>query len=650
MDRQETPRLERVREWWHVWGPYAVFVVPTVVYVILVLLGITNANIGVWMLREDPSSPQGLQLGQSQAVRSDEYGTESPIWLSELARGGASALNPLTVSNAFFAQIPSGLFSSIVFLDGTLLRLGGFLPHEMLFAMKWWLPSLLLFIGLPVWFRQITGRLRWGYLAAVLVFFAPASMWWSGRPVNTLGFVAAGCALAIYATNAFGRRSWVRGVVAVIGAGVLLARLPTYYQPLAIVIGVPVVVATAVFILCMRTSWRHRLASLGAIAVSGLFWTGVMFWEAREAVAAGLSTVYPGDRRSTGEPLDFGRVFGGTNYAWLEAVGPSGATFETELATSFNVLLVVVVLLFVAQRWRGGRMQAGAILPIVVAAVFWLSWCTISWGPIGELLPIINRVPNFRAVQGVGFLATIAFCLFMAQWRPSRRIAVPVTAAFVAGGVSAYAGSSLQLEMLPGLTNTMVWVSAIVTAGAVFLLVRWPLSWFAPLVAGVVAVAMTATATPILFGLGDLRTSDTAQKFLEWGDEARADGTVWASDSGYVDSLLMATATPSLSSRQQIGPNVENWLRLDPGGEHEDMWNRGGLHIQFDWNDSDDLEWSMPSPDMVVISASPCAVAERMPELGNVVSSEPLDGECLTLLDEVQWSGEQHYVYEVSAP
>ncbi|NYF15851.1 hypothetical protein HDC37_000663 [Microbacterium sp. AK009] len=602
------------------------------------------------MLRENPAEPLGLQFGQSQAVRSDEYGTESPIWLSEMARGGESALNPLTVSNAFFAQIPSGIFSSIVFLDGTLLRLGNLLPHEMLFAMKWWLPSLLLFIGLPVWFRQITGQLRWGYLAAVLIFFAPASMWWSGRPVNTLGFVAAGCALAIFATNAFERRWWTRGVVAVLGAGVLLARLPTYYQPLAIVIGVPVVVATAVVILCLRTSWRHRLVSLGAIVLSGLFWTGLLFWEARDAVAAGLSTLYPGDRRSTGGPVEFGRVFGGTNYAWLEAVGPSGATFETELATSFNVLIVIVVLLFTARRWRGGRMQAGAAIPIVAATLFWLSWCTISWGPVGELLPIINRVPDFRAAQGAGFLATIAFCLFMAQWRPSRRVAVPLTAAAVAGGISAYAGSSLQLEMLPGLTNLMVWVSAIITAGAVFLLVRWPTSWLPPLLTGLAAVAMTATATPVLFGLGDLRDSDTAKEFLAWGDTARAEGTVWASDDGYVDALLMSTATPSLSSRQQIGPNVENWMRLDPTGEHEDMWNRGGLHIQFDWTDSAALEWSMPSPDMVVISGSPCVVADRIPELKNVVSSQPLTDGCLALIDELPWSGRQHYIYEVAVP
>lgn len=634
--------------WWAAWQPRVVFIAPVVVYLVLVLAGVTNANIGVGMLREDPSNPLGLQIGQSQAVRSDEYGTESPIWLGEMTGPGGGSLNPLTVSNSFFAQLPSGPLSSVVFLDGTLLHLGQWLPQEMLFAAKWWLPTLLLFLGLPVLFRQITGTLRWGYLASVLVFFAPASMWWSGRPVNTLGFVAAGCALAVYSARALRDRRWFAGVVAVIVSGILLARLPTYYQPLAIVIGVPVIVATAAYLLWTPGTWKQRLLPLAAIGVSGLLWTAAIFWEARGAVAAGLATVYPGDRRSTGEAIEVGRLLGGTNFAWLEAIGPTGATFETELATSFNVLAAVLVILFAARRWRGGAAQAAALIPVVAATAFWISWCTIDWGSVGSLIPLVNRVPNFRAVQGAGFLATIAFCLFMAQWKPSRRIAVPLTAAFVAGSLSAYGGSSLQQHLLPGLTTIMIWVSAIVTAAVVFALVRWPHRWYPLAAAAVVVVAMTATTTPILFGLGDLRASDTAQKATEWGREARADGTVWASDSGYVDALLMATGTPSLSSRQQIGPDVESWARLDPGRAHEDMWNRGGLHIAFEWTDAPGLEWSMPSPDIVVLTGSPCTAAERMPELRHIISSKPLTADCLTAVDDIRWSGTPFTVYEVA--
>lgn len=628
-----------------VWLRRAVYLVPVIIYLALVLAGITNSNIGVPWLREDPANPEGLQIGQSQLVRSDEYTTESPIWLGEIARDGQNALNPLTVSNNFFAQLPSGPASSIVFLDGTVLSSG--LPDQMLFAAKWWLPSLLLFIGLPIWFRQVTGKLRWGYLASVLVFVAPASMWWSGRPVNTLGFVAAGCALAIYGARAIDRRQWAPAVISIVLSGIVLARLPTYYQPLAIIIGIPLIVATGAFLLAQRWSWRTRLIALAAISASALLWTVAIFWESRDAVGAGLSTVYPGDRKSTGGALEVGRLLGATNLGWLESVGVTGATFETELATSFNILFFVLILLFLSRRWLGSRVERGALITLVAFTVFWLSWSMVDWGTLGSMIPVVNRVPDYRAVQGAGYIAILAFCLFMSRWKRHERASVAIVAGASAAALSAYGGSALQLEMLPDLTTAMVWASAAVTGVVIYLLVSRPQRWYSLVAAGAAATAMTVLVTPILFGLGDLRESPTAQKFLAWGTEARAADTFWASDSSYVDALMLSTATPSLSSRQQIGPNLDGWNRLDPGAEHEVMWNRGGTFIQFDWNAETELTWTQPSPDIVRISGSPCTVAERMPELSHISSTQLLQIPCGQLVDEFTWYGIEHFVYEL---
>ena len=621
---------------------------PLLVYALLVLLGVTNSNIGFSALRDDPAVDDGDQIGQSQAIRSDEYGTESPLWLGEAARGGADAATPLSVSDDLFAQLPDGPASAVVFFDGTLLALGEWMPHEMLFAAKWWLPTLLLFLGLPIWFRQVTGTLRWGYLAALLIFVAPASMWWSGRPVNSLGFVAAGCALAVYGAWALQERRWLRGVAAVVFAGVLLARLPTYYQPLSIVVGVPLVVSTAAVLLVGSTALRRRLAALAAVAVSGAAWTGALFWENREAVAAGLSTVYPGDRQSTGTALSFGQVFGATNLGWLESMAGTAMPNPSELVTAFTVLAPVTAVLFATAAWRGGRRSAAAMIPLAAFTVLWLSWCTVDWGPMGAAIPLVNRVTDVRAAQGVGYLAILAFCLFMAQWRRHPRWAVPVIAGGFAAAISAYAGSVLAQSQLTGLSTTMVWAAAAGTALVVLFLVRWPQSWWPPAVAAIAATALTVTATPVLVGLGDLRSSETATRFMAWGEQSRADGTVWASESESVDSLLTATGTPSLSTRQQIGPDESAWLRLDPDGRYEDLWNRGGLHIRFDWTQDDEITMEQPSPDVVVVKASPCAVAEQFPGFRFAIADAPLADACTTLVDTFRWSGEDHFVYEVS--
>lgn len=624
-------------------------VLPFAVYLLLVLGGITNSNIGVAELRQDPAHPYGAQIGHPEEVRRDEFMTESPLWLGQMAVGSGDAVNPLSVSPDFFAQLPDGPVSSIVFFDGTLMQLGPWLPDAMLFAAKWWLPTLLLGIGMPIWFRQVTGKLRWGYLAAFLTVLAPASMWWSGRPVNTLGFMFAGCALGMYASNQLERGRRLNFLLAIIVAAILLARFPTYYQPLAIVLGFPVVLATAAFIMLGTQTLRTRVLALGGLALASTAATGALLFENLPAIRAGLDTVFPGQRKSTGSVLPIERVFGATDLGFLKTTDAQlVATNATEIATSFTVLAVVLLVLHSAQRWRGDRRSGAAFWTMFGCTLFWLSWSTVDYGALGTKIPLANLVPAIRAANGVGFLAVIAFCLFMSQWQPVRRVATAVAAGGTAAFISAWAGSSFQANTMPLLTTRMIWVSALLTGLVVFALVAWPRRLSPLIIAGSFAALMVFRATPLEVGLADLRASPTAAYFMSAGEAARSQGKLWVSDSAAIDSLMLATGTPALSSRQQIGPDRQQWERLDPGGVHESIWNRGGTYINFEWSTNPDIEWRNPNADVILMTTSPCTVARRVPELHFVVSHKPLTDACVTLDRTLQWSGQQQWIYTVN--
>ena len=98
-------------------------VAPVVVYLMLVIFGITTSNIGVNYMREDPAKPLGVQIMSASEIRSDEYTTQSPLWLGEMAVGGMETQNPLSASPDFFAQLPDGPVSAVVFFEGSLLTL-----------------------------------------------------------------------------------------------------------------------------------------------------------------------------------------------------------------------------------------------------------------------------------------------------------------------------------------------------------------------------------------------------------------------------------------------------------------------------------------------------------------------------------------------
>jgi hypothetical protein len=618
-------------------------------YVVLVLLGATTSSIGADPLRQDPHHPHGLELGHPQSIRSDEYLTESPISLGWITAGGQGIRNPLNEPPNFFHQLPSGPVSAVVFFDGTAAMLGPWLPDSMLFAARWWLPTLLLLVALPVWFRQVTGSRRWGYLCAAVILFAPANAWWSGRPVNTLGFMFAGAALMLAAQDAFRGGRAARGLSACVLAAILMARFPSYYQPFAIILGFPVLVSTLVFMVSRDTARRAQVVTVVTTGVLGALFTAGTMLENLGPIKAGLDTVYPGKRISTGEALSFGKVFGAPVLGGLEGLQKSmSGTNASEASSAFVVLFVAAAVLWLGRGWHGSTPAHRVFVVWMAFTAFWLAWCTVSFGSLGSHLPLANLVPAFRAANDVGFLATVAFFLLMAHWRPDRAWrAAPFLAAAATGFVTLLAGMSWRSNGLPGLSLAQVWIGAALAAAVVLVLLLWPGRWFSWSATVVAVAALTVQVNPLVFGLGDLRSSTTAQSMVTAGRVARDTGTLWASDDSAFDALMFATATPALSGRQQIGPNRREWLRLDPDGSHENMWNRGGTFVRFRWSDQSGISWANPSPDQVLMTMSPCTLASLEPTLTRVVSRRPLPEDCVRLEERLRWSGRPRFVYAV---
>jgi hypothetical protein len=468
---------------------------------------------------------------------------------------------------------------------------------------------------------------------------------------DTLGFLSAAMALMLYAHELLGAGRWRSAVLAGLLAGVLMARYPTYYQPFAIVLGLPVLAATVAVLLARDGPLRPKLTALAIAGGSGAVLAAGTLWEARDAIRALRETVYPGHRVNTGAHLPFGKVFGATNLGFLDHVQSDVVgTNASEISSAFTVLFLVALVIRSAGRWNGTRSGQAAWWMLSGFTAFWLIWCTVDLGGFGEHLPIANLVPAFRAANTVGFLAILAFCLVMAQWDPgaavARRTALGCSVGVAA--VSVGSGRSLQHVTLPLLSDADIWLSAVGAGAVVLALVWWP-GRAAPAAVAILAVAaLTATTNPVVVGLADYRGSGAARVMLAAGEQARAARTLWATDNPELDGLLLATGTPSLSSRQIMGPNRAEWLKFDPGGTHEKLWNRGGAFPHFYWTDRAGIEWSGSSaPNHVVLNLSPCTAAAIEPRLKHVVAGKPLEFTCLSYQRTLTWNGRKQFVYDV---
>lgn len=636
--------LRAVRERVH--GVRWTIVLPVLVYLLLSLTGTTYSSIGIDQLREQPGEHPGIMLGDAQNIRSDEWATTSPSVLRVIATGSTDDLNPLTADDEFLNSQAAGPVTQLVLLDRVILRLGQWLPDAMLFAGALWVPMLLLALAAPPWFARVTGNSRVGWFAVALLVLCPVSAWWSYGPVATLGPLFAGCLALLKARDAAVGRRWAPAVGWGLATAILLARTVYGYQPWSVVLGSGVLGATIAFLVVPRRGRTVTLVTIGAAGAATLATLGAVVLENRATLAVLTDTVYPGQRRTAGTPSLLQEMFATPVLGGLHSGPPMVGTNASEIASSYGVTLVWVAVLAAAV-WRPAPPRHRVAIAVLGAATAaWFAWSTLALGTLGASLPLLNMVPQQRAADVVGMLGVITLCLVLPLLPDLGNRRVAVAAAVASGAVTAYACSLLRTQNIPSISLTTIYLASLAVAVVVFTITWRPRRAYGYVLAVAGAALLVWNANPLLVGLGDLRGSTTAEELLDEAPAARESGEVWASDAFAVDSLLAATGVPSLSGRQMAGPDVDEWESLAPDLD-EALWNRGGAFLWFQWQDEDGLTIENPTPDSIVIRASPCTVAERLPELGTVVASRELDLPCLTEESRFDWGGESRIVYAV---
>jgi hypothetical protein len=644
--------------------PRAVPVVIVLLYLVVVAFGITTSSLGSPSLRQDPTAATPTTLGAPRDIRSDEWHRETPFALGMAASGFSTTDDPLAEKPDVLLGMPiaGSPITSIVEFDGSLMRLGAWLPDASLFAAKWWFPTLLVALALPPWMRRLGSNRPMSWLATALVLAAPATAWWSGFPLRPLGFTLASCVLGMLATEAVRRRRWVVATGQSVLAGLLLARLVTTYQPWVLTLGAPLLAATLAWLLVDRERRRPALIAIGVTTAASLVLVAGVLVENWSALKATTETGYPGNRLSTGLPSAAALLFGAPGDAYFQLGRPLTGSNVSELSAGFTFCAVWAFALYLGTtrsaalgtpapggRWWSG-LDAGrvALGVLAVSTAGWLVWCTLSLGRIGEHIPLLNRVPANRAAQTVGFLAVLLVCLLLSRRESTRSWRVPVLAGLACAAVTAYGVSALQ-AYAPGIGAPLILATSAAVFAGVAVVTRWPRRWVPVLAVAAVAAAGVAVANPVQIGLGDLRGSSTADYLLAAGKQVRAEHGYWATDDGQTDSLLLATGVPALSGQQVTGPNVSAWTRIDPTHRYEDAWNRGGSSIYLTFAASGSPVVRVGNPDQILVQADPCVLARRGLHLTGVVSRTRLDNPCLTRRTTLVWAGVTRYVYRVSA-
>jgi hypothetical protein len=625
-------------------------------YLVLVLLGISTSSLGIVGLQDDPTRPTpGLIVGSPDAIRSDEFLRGTPWSVGILESGHDNFGSPLSYHDtSLVASKLGGPFSTLLFPESRVeAEVGHWAPTQM-FAAGWWLAPLMLLLLLPRWFRRFGVDPTISLPITLVVAASPASIWWTWLPVTVLAWAllpAVAAATAVEQVRTRGRPGWWTPVLVLVVA-VGLARLALVYQPWAIPLGAVVLVPMTVVLVWER---RARLWAVGVVGI-GAALGGILLLEYlgehAGALAALSGTVYPGSRRFSGALSDPALLLAGPHLWVLETSPAVVATNLSESATGYTVLGAAALLLLASIRWRV-LPRPNLIGCFVSAAVLTLlaSWCLVAWpAPSSRLFPLSLVSPD-RMAQVVGLAATLTFGLFLAAWRRAGNVRATATSLGVAVAVfflSAVGGSAYRSEHLPSYRAVYVIGISLVAAAVVALAVA-VCRWWALVPMVVAAVAVTATVFPWQHGFAGLRDGNAAATVRAVANQ-ESPGDVWVTDDLYTDALLMANAIPSLSGQQWVGPDDNAWRVLDPVGNQEDLWNRGGAYIHFAWaRPGSGATIQLPGADFIVVTVDPCGAELDRLHVAIIVSSAELAGSCLTERRSFDYGGGPRYVYQRAA-
>lgn len=615
---------------------------PLLAYAVISLGGLTTSSLGLLSVVGDGSGAQ--QWGDSLPIRSDEWLTQAPIDLSVLANGTSSA-PALSQDPDLIYQISSGqVVESVLFHEGNLLRLGEWLPDAMLFAAFRAWPWLLLVLSLPPLLRRLGASRPMSWLGLVLVFLAPASLWWSFMPVRIMAFAAAGSYVLWLARDRMVAGKRVTAVLQAGVAGILLARLVTYYVPWSLTLGVPLVVATGVYLVADRLTRRQALLTVGVGALVSVAVLAGTLLENAASLSAELNTVYPGLRRVTGATQTPAQLLGGPGLFEMEAAGSPTILNQSEISSAFLVCGLWAVVIW-RRAWAGATTaQRGAIVTLAVATGLWSSWAMFPWGTLGEHLPLLSSVLPVRAAQTVGYPAALMLVLLASRLEGSTARLAAGSAA-VTAVATAFGVGDLQ-RVLPTVPTWQVWLAVLAVAGVTYAVTRWPArAW--P-VAGTLLVCLLAgiDTNPVVHGLGQLRTSPAADAARALVARAEGEGVLVAASSPAGNAILVANGGPMLSGYQVTGPVESAWREVDPDGQYEEIWNRGASYLLVAGDGPrEEPTVEATAPDVIVVHAHPCWLAASDLDVGYLVSTTELTGPCVREVRSFAWSGGPQWVY-----
>ncbi len=637
-------------------------VFPFVVACLFVGLVVANVNgSSVAELSPNPAAAPSVIVGQSRAIRSDEWLISTPLAVGETRDGFPAnpyvGLTPTNLAASAYGGPSGGWTETFKPQNWGYFLLG---PSRGL-AFDWWFALGASLIGLFALVRLLTGRESTAVVLAIVGTFTPYVAWWSCTPAQFVGFAAGAGACAIAATRTSRRTTAL--LLTTAGAYLLVAFALGLYPPWIVSLGWVVVAVVVGQVIDLWIGWR-KVTSVG-VAMVGLAAAVLALWYVsnEQAVTATANTYYPGNRSSGGGGATLSLLFDAPANFWLSQSGVvlGDETNLSEVSSSWLPLPIVLVAVLTAL-WAAWPRRADAVRPVAgqpavrwslvttsIATVLLIVWALFPIpAAIGRLL-LLDKAEGSRLPLAIGF-GVLLLVAMTASVLKGRRPPAWLVAAWVLAVMATIALSVWAASTIPWITGAAPPVALALSAAVLAITFALVAAGRCVVVAGSILAAYCfvswAVVNPLNHGLGPLTDDPLVVATRKTLSEEPGAQTASFGDMRIAGLLQAAGAQPRSFVTFYPDPAIMNMIA--PGQEQQ--WNN---YANWIWVPSRSARSAFIVSHGLTIKElhiDPCGREIRSLGLDWIVAENQMFYYCLKPVDVIDRLGAKAYRYRVVYP
>jgi len=518
-------------------------------FIVISLFGITSSSLQFIQTSEVSSSQiSNGTFGEPRNIRADEYLRSTPWDLGLLKSGTANFISPLVDPNtSLIYPDPDSAVNTLNAVDTIWPRAIPGIGIDQEFAFVWWTPVLLALIFLPLFLREIGVGAVVAIAATTLIVSSPVNAWWSLWISPIIGFSSLAAYLYLIIMKKSGL-NLIYLIPAIFLSAFCVFKLLTSYQPWVIVIA-PMILVPAVVFAISTYGAKESLQRLGGILFTFGVLTGAFIISNSSALLTIQNTLYPGQRRSIGEPVSAFLTWGAPHLQVLNISKEIVGSNASELSSSFSVLVIAGFIIVLNRR----RVEKFSTIEVSAAAIvlIWLGWISLQMPNLVDSIAILSLVTPNRAASVFGIIAVLFFAYVSIpkpDLNPASNSRIPLAIAVLGGLLAAlltFVGGRELSQLVPRLGEIRIAVATILIFVVVFCLLVERLRVSGLVLLSVFSVLVAASVNPLQKSTIGVTDGVVIEKL----GELYVPGSTWASDSGSVEALFMANAMNSISGQ-----------------------------------------------------------------------------------------------------